>query len=46
MSFRAYQTPGSRVPEQPLIGLLLRLAYQHYAQDVDTALREAGLGDR
>jgi DNA-binding MarR family transcriptional regulator len=32
-------------PEQPLIGLLLRLAYQHYAQDVDTALREAGFGD-
>jgi DNA-binding MarR family transcriptional regulator len=32
-------------PEHPLIGLLLRLAYQHYAQDVDTALREAGFGD-
>ena len=32
-------------PEHPLIGLLLRLAYQHYAQDIDTALREAGFGD-
>src|ERR1700744_3886523 len=32
-------------PERPLIGLLLRLAYQHYAQDIETALREAGFGD-
>ncbi len=32
-------------PEHPLIGLLLRLAYQHYAQDIDTALREAGFSD-
>jgi len=32
-------------PERPLIGLLLRLVYQHYAQSVDTALREAGFGD-
>jgi DNA-binding MarR family transcriptional regulator len=32
-------------PEHPLIGLLLRLTYQHYAQDIDTALREAGFGD-
>lgn len=32
-------------PEHPLIGLLLRLAYQHYAQDIDTALRGAGFGD-
>jgi DNA-binding MarR family transcriptional regulator len=32
-------------PTQPLIGLLLRLAYQHYAQDIDVALREAGFGD-
>ena len=32
-------------PEHPLIGLLLRLAYQHYAQDIDAALREAGFGD-
>jgi DNA-binding MarR family transcriptional regulator len=32
-------------PAHPLIGLLLRLLYQHYAQDIDTALREAGFGD-
>jgi DNA-binding MarR family transcriptional regulator len=32
-------------PERPLIGLLLRLLYQHYAADIDTALREAGFDD-
>ncbi|HKR71806.1 MAG TPA: MarR family transcriptional regulator [Streptosporangiaceae bacterium] len=32
-------------PERPVIGLLLRLIYQHYAQSIDTALREAGFGD-
>jgi DNA-binding MarR family transcriptional regulator len=32
-------------PTRPLIGLLLRLLYQHYAQDIDTALSEAGFGD-
>jgi DNA-binding MarR family transcriptional regulator len=32
-------------PSRPVIGLLLRLAYQHYAQDIDSALREAGFGD-
>ena len=32
-------------PTRPLIGLLLRLLYQHYAQDIDAALREAGFGD-
>lgn len=32
-------------PSHPLIGLLLRLLYQHYSQDVDAALREAGFGD-
>ncbi|MGH3166674.1 MAG: MarR family winged helix-turn-helix transcriptional regulator [Trebonia sp.] len=32
-------------PEHPLIGLLLRLTYQHHAQDVDAALRDAGFGD-
>jgi DNA-binding MarR family transcriptional regulator len=26
-------------------GLLLRLVYQHYAQDIDAALHEAGFGD-
>jgi DNA-binding MarR family transcriptional regulator len=32
-------------PARPLIGLLLRLLYQHYAQDIDAALDEAGFGD-
>jgi DNA-binding MarR family transcriptional regulator len=36
--------PGD-LPAQPLIGLLLRLVYQQYAQDIDAALREAGFDD-
>jgi DNA-binding MarR family transcriptional regulator len=32
-------------PTRPLIGLLLRLLYQHHAQDIAVALREAGFGD-
>jgi DNA-binding MarR family transcriptional regulator len=32
-------------PPRPLIGLLLRLVYQHYAQDIDAALRDAGFDD-
>jgi DNA-binding MarR family transcriptional regulator len=32
-------------PTRPLIGLLLRLVYQQYAQHIDAALREAGFGD-
>jgi DNA-binding MarR family transcriptional regulator len=32
-------------PTIPLIGLLLRLLYQHYAQDIHAALTEAGFGD-
>ncbi len=32
-------------PARPLIGLLLRLVYQNYAQAVDAALSEAGFGD-
>jgi DNA-binding MarR family transcriptional regulator len=32
-------------PTRPLIGLLLRLLHQHYAQDIDAALRDAGFGD-
>jgi DNA-binding MarR family transcriptional regulator len=32
-------------PTRPVIGLLLRLVYQHYAQDIDAALREAGFDD-
>jgi DNA-binding MarR family transcriptional regulator len=32
-------------PVRPLIGLLLRLVHQHYAQDIEAALRDAGFGD-
>jgi DNA-binding MarR family transcriptional regulator len=32
-------------PARPLIGLLLRLLYQHYSQDIEGALREAGFED-
>src|SRR6266487_5360458 len=32
-------------PTRPLIGLLLRLLYQHYSEDIHAALREAGFGD-
>jgi DNA-binding MarR family transcriptional regulator len=32
-------------PTRPLIGLLLRLTYQHYSEDILAALREAGFGD-
>lgn len=32
-------------PEHPLIGLLLRLVYQHHTRAIDAALREAGFGD-
>jgi DNA-binding MarR family transcriptional regulator len=32
-------------PARPVIGLLLRLVYQHYAQDIDAALGEAGFED-
>src|SRR5438552_16227305 len=35
----------SDIPARPVIGLLLRLVYQHYAQDIDAALREAGFED-
>jgi DNA-binding MarR family transcriptional regulator len=33
------------LPQRPLIGLLLRLAYQHYSHDIEAALHEAGFGD-
>jgi DNA-binding MarR family transcriptional regulator len=36
---------GPDLPARPLIGLLLRLVYQQYAQAIDVALREAGFGD-
>jgi DNA-binding MarR family transcriptional regulator len=35
----------ANVPARPLIGLLLRLLYQHYSQDIHASLREAGFGD-
>jgi DNA-binding MarR family transcriptional regulator len=35
----------ANLPTAPLIGLLLRLVYQHYAQEIQVALREAGFGD-
>jgi DNA-binding MarR family transcriptional regulator len=35
----------ANLPARPLIGLLLRLVYQHYAQDIDAALRDAGFDD-
>jgi DNA-binding MarR family transcriptional regulator len=35
--------PGT--PQRPLIGLLLRLVYQQYAQEIEAALREAGFDD-
>ena len=36
--------PGD-LPAQPLTGLLLRLLYQQYSQDIDAALRDAGFHD-
>jgi DNA-binding MarR family transcriptional regulator len=35
----------ANLPARPLIGLLLRLVYQHYAQDIDAALRDGGFDD-
>jgi DNA-binding MarR family transcriptional regulator len=35
----------ANLPAHPLIGLLLRLLYQHYAQDIEAALSDAGFGD-
>jgi DNA-binding MarR family transcriptional regulator len=32
-------------PARPLIGLLLRLAYQHHSQEIEAALRENGFDD-
>jgi DNA-binding MarR family transcriptional regulator len=32
-------------PARPLIGLLLRLVYQQYAQNIEAALHEKGFGD-
>ena len=33
------------LPARPLIGLLLRLVYQQYAQDIEAALLDAGFDD-
>jgi DNA-binding MarR family transcriptional regulator len=33
------------LPPDPLLGLLLRLVYQHHAQGIETALHEAGFDD-
>jgi DNA-binding MarR family transcriptional regulator len=33
------------LPDRPLIGLLLRLVYQHYSQEIDAALSDAGFAD-
>ena len=33
------------LPARPLIGLLLRLLYQQYSQDIEASLRAAGFGD-
>jgi DNA-binding MarR family transcriptional regulator len=35
----------SRLPPDPLLGLLLRLLNQHWTEAVDAALRDAGFGD-
>jgi DNA-binding MarR family transcriptional regulator len=36
---------NAEIPSRPVIGLLLRLAYQHYSQDIEAALGDAGFGD-
>jgi DNA-binding MarR family transcriptional regulator len=35
----------ANLPPRPLLGLLLRLVYQHHAQDIEAALREGGFDD-
>ena len=35
----------ARLPDRPTIGLLLRLLHQHYAHDIEAALRGAGFAD-
>jgi DNA-binding MarR family transcriptional regulator len=36
---------NAHFPDRPPIGLLLRLLYQHHAQEIEAALREGGFGD-
>ena len=38
-------TVEAKLPAKPMIGLLLRLVYQHYAQEIESALCEAGFDD-
>jgi DNA-binding MarR family transcriptional regulator len=35
----------ANLPARPLLGLLLRLVYQHYSQQIEAALRDAGFDD-
>jgi DNA-binding MarR family transcriptional regulator len=35
----------ANLPARPLLGLLLRLVYQHYSQHIEAALRDAGFDD-
>jgi DNA-binding MarR family transcriptional regulator len=35
----------NKFPTRPPLGLVLRLVYQHHAQDIEAALREAGFDD-
>jgi DNA-binding MarR family transcriptional regulator len=37
--------PPERFPSRPMIGLLVRLIYQHYSQAMEAALRNAGFDD-
>ena len=37
--------PTKTFPSRPMIGLLVRLIYQHYSQEMDAALRDAGFDD-
>ncbi len=37
--------PSRGFPSRPMIGLLVRLVYQHYSQELDAALHEAGFDD-
>jgi DNA-binding MarR family transcriptional regulator len=37
--------PSKSFPSRPMVGLLVRLIYQHYSQAMDAALREAGFDD-
>jgi len=36
---------SKRFPSRPMIGLLVRLIYQHYSQAMDAALHDAGFED-